>query len=124
VAFVRLSSNKSSAKAFPKVSITLLYYRYSIICQASTAYWIKPVLLTPCENAGFRAWLRISTRHYLQFIAMETAMPQFYPQRHQLKHTRMQDQVRNRNERAQAQHRDGDEAVGACHSHAIAPTYG
>ena len=51
MAFVRLSSNKSSAKAFPKVSITLLYYRYSIICQASIAYSIKkPVLLALCEN--------------------------------------------------------------------------
>ena len=41
MAFVRLSSNKSSAKAFPKVSITLLYYRYSIICQASITDSIK-----------------------------------------------------------------------------------
>ena len=71
MAFVRLSSNKSSAKAFPKVSITLLYYRYSIICQASTAYWIKPVLLALCENAGLRAWLRLPSYDAASLPAVE-----------------------------------------------------
>ena len=34
MALVCLSSNRSIARAFPKVSITLLCYRNSIICQA------------------------------------------------------------------------------------------
>ncbi len=37
MAFVRLSSNRSFASAFPKVSITLLYYRNSIIYQATVS---------------------------------------------------------------------------------------
>lgn len=125
MAFVRLSSNKSSAKAFPKVSITLLYYRYSIISQASIADSIKqPVLLALCENAGLGAWLRLSMQRYLQILEMETAMPRVYPQRHQLEHTRKQYLVRNWNKRTQARRRSRDAVVGACHSHAIAPTYG
>ena len=43
--FVRLSSNKSSARAFPNVSITLLYYRNSTIIQVGSAYLYQVILV-------------------------------------------------------------------------------
>ena len=72
VALVRLSSNRSSAKAFPKVSITLLYYRKSIICQAVDSHLFQictkqvgnPSRLTPAFSLfeSPRVYRRLSSR--------------------------------------------------------------
>lgn len=62
MAFVRLSSNRSSARAFPKASITLLCYRNSIICQAGVSrffsrFWnglaVQRVFCGRCSDVVF-----------------------------------------------------------------------
>ena len=117
MAFVRLSSNKSSASAFPKVSITLRYYRYSIICRANIVYSIKkPVLLALYEN---QAWVRGSTLVHSSAFARMIACnsSRWKPRCPRIA-------LNGIGSDTLGKRRSGDAVVGACHSHAIAPTYG
>ena len=54
-----LSSNRSLARAFPKVSITLLYYRNPIICQACVSpvfpeKYIEDAVWRVCPSSPYR----------------------------------------------------------------------